>query len=498
MWTDRYKLFVGGEQKMKKKVICSVLLILAVTATTTLAEPQQWRVTDGGNDHWYDVIVVPGGITWTDAKDAADARAGSWHLATITSDAENTFVHNLFANTNSAIGPWIGAYHYYYGFLWDNGETFSYSNWCRDEPSGYDSYVHFSQSASCWNDGPDSDPYDQPSAYIIETFDQNQPPVLDPIGHRSVGEGATLTFTISATDPNGDRLIYSVGNLPPGAVYYVRTQTFSWKTASGDAGNYQVAFTVADSGDPPMSDAEIVTITVGDVNRPPELSAIDNRSVDLDEPLEFVVTAFDSDNQNLSFSAANLPDGASFDRTSRIFQWTPSDADNDVGNHQVTFTVTDDGAPPLSDSKDVTITVGDVNRPPVIGLIGNKVVEAGQLLTFMVTATDPDNDPIEFSAQGLSQGAFFDKASQLFYWAPTSDDIGVNIVRFRVEDSGTPPESNEVFIDIEVTGDNEAAEAEAVAEAEAEVETQDEQPAAITVIKGGSGGKGCFIRSLGN
>ncbi len=49
------------------------------------------------------------------------------------------------------------------------------------------------------------------------------------------------------------------------------------------------------------------------------------------------------------------------------------------GNYNVTFTVTDDGTPAESDSEVVTISVGNVNRPPVLGAIGSKSVDEGDL-----------------------------------------------------------------------------------------------------------------------
>ena len=49
---------------------------------------------------------------------------------------------------------------------------------------------------------------------------QRQPaPVLDPIGDRSVYEGATLSFTLSATDADRETLTFSATGLPTGATF---------------------------------------------------------------------------------------------------------------------------------------------------------------------------------------------------------------------------------------------------------------------------------------
>jgi hypothetical protein len=71
--------------------------------------------------------------------------------------------------------------------------------------------------------------------------------------------GERFTFTISATDPDNDSLIYSAFNLPEGASFDPNTQTFSWTPCYDQAGVYTVHFEVSDGE---LSDAEDITITV--------------------------------------------------------------------------------------------------------------------------------------------------------------------------------------------------------------------------------------------
>ena len=75
--------------------------------------------------------------------------------------------------------------------------------------------------------------------------------------------GENLTFTITATDPNNDSLIYSASNLPDGASFDPDTQTFSWTPRYDQAGIYTVHFEVSDGE---LTDAEDVTITVVQTN----------------------------------------------------------------------------------------------------------------------------------------------------------------------------------------------------------------------------------------
>ena len=277
----------------------------------------------------------------------------------------------------------------------------------------------------------------------------NWPPLLGPIGNKAVNEGELLEFTITATDPDGGSLTLSAGNLPSGASFDAVSQQFSWTPAYGQAGSYaNILFTVTDDGNPPQSDSEAITITVGDVNRLPVLDPIGNKAVNEGELLEFTITATDPDGGSLTFSAGNLPSGASFDAVSQQFSWAP--AYGQAGSYaNILFTVTDDGNPPQSDSEAITITLGDVNRLPVLDPIGNKAVNEEDLLEFTITATDPDGGSLTFSAGNLPSGASFDAVSQQFSWAPAYGQAGsyANIL-FTVTDDGNPPQSDSEAITI--------------------------------------------------
>ena len=276
----------------------------------------------------------------------------------------------------------------------------------------------------------------------------NQPPVLDPIGSRSVDEGDSLSFTVTASDPDGDGLTFSASNVPTGASFNPSTRVFNWTPAFGDAGNYNVTFTVTDDGSPAESDSETVTITVGNVNRPPVLSTIGSKSVDEGDLLTFTVTASDPDGDGLTFSASNVPTGASFNPSTRVFNWTP--AFGDASNYNVTFTVTDDGTPAESDSEVVTISVGNVNRSPVLSTIGSKSVDEGDLLSFAISASDPDGDTLTYSASNLPLGADFNSGTRTFSWTPAIGDAGNYNVQFTVTDDGSPPESDLEIVTITV------------------------------------------------
>ena len=90
----------------------------------------------------------------------------------------------------------------------------------------------------------------------------NVAPVLKAIGNKSINEGTILSFTISASDANGDALTYSASNLPVGATFDPATQTFTWTPSQSQADVYTgVRFQVSDGV---MTDYEDITMTVSD------------------------------------------------------------------------------------------------------------------------------------------------------------------------------------------------------------------------------------------
>ena len=71
----------------------AVLFAIAFTATPTTAlaqtsAPVEWKVSEGGNGHWYAETIDS--LVWTEMRTACQAKGG--HLATLTSQAEWNWV----------------------------------------------------------------------------------------------------------------------------------------------------------------------------------------------------------------------------------------------------------------------------------------------------------------------------------------------------------------------------------------------------------------------
>ncbi len=105
----------------------------------------------------------------------------------------------------------------------------------------------------------------------------NQAPILSAIGNKSGTVGSPVTFTASATDPNGNSLTFSLVNPPTGASINPTSGAFTWTPTS--VGSPSVTVRVTDNGTPAMSDQEAITVTVTADTEPPPPPATGDLSV---------------------------------------------------------------------------------------------------------------------------------------------------------------------------------------------------------------------------
>ncbi len=171
----------------------------------------------------------------------------------------------------------------------------------------------------------------------------NEAPILDPIGNQTVGEGSLLEFVVTANDPNGDSLNYSISGLPDGAAFDSDQQKFSWTPNYAQAGSFNLQVSVTDGT---YSDTEQIVVTVTNSNRPPVISGSPSTSVMATTSYSFTPEASDPDGDAVSFSIANKPGWATFDTTSGQLSGLPTDAQ--VGSYSNIVISVSDGSNSLS------------------------------------------------------------------------------------------------------------------------------------------------------
>lgn len=411
---------------------------------------------DNGTEHNVFVKDFETGVTQkvSVASDGTDGNGDSSYGAISDDGRYITFYSdatNLVLNDTNGVGD---------GFVHDmiTGQTARISEtngvggnlksrMTRNSISGDGKYIVFDSWAT--NLGPWVDTnthHDGSSGFDVflatnPLFVSNNAPVFDPIGSQQVDENQPLQFSVFATDLDSDTVTLSSENLPIGATFDSLTGSFSWTPDYNQVGDYTVRFIATDDGLPIASSTLNVLITVSNVNRAPVLDPIGDKMTDENQTLQFAVSATDPDGDALSYSASNLPAGAAFNPATGIFSWTPSYGQ--AGNYtNVEFTATDNGSPMQLDTKLITITVNDINRPPVFTAIGSQEVPENQPLTFTISATDPDSNSFVLSAANLPIGSTFNSSTGVFSWTPDFSQAGTYVVDFTATDNGTPTASS--------------------------------------------------------
>ncbi len=205
---------------------------------------------------------------------------------------------------------------------------------------------------------------------------------------------------------------------------------------------YSIATDTAGNREAPPIYADAQTV-VALSNNPPSLTL--NAPAAIDEGNALVITADASDPempmQSLLFTLLDGPAGAVINPATGRIDWQTGEG---VGPSTNFFRVRarDNGLPPLSATGAVSVVVREVNSAPVITSIADRIVNEGALLTFAVSAFDPDlpKQSLSFTlGTGAPAGANIQPLSGIFSWRPSEVQGGhTNSIAVVVTDNGSP------------------------------------------------------------
>jgi hypothetical protein len=267
----------------------------------------------------------------------------------------------------------------------------------------------------------------------ITVTDQNDAPTLNDavFGVAENSANGSAVGTVAATDPDvGQSFTYAITagngaggftiNPSTGAITVANSAALDFETTP----SFALTVTATDNGAPPLSDTATVTINLSDANDPPVandagFSLAENSA---NATIVGTYTATDADSgQTLSYAITGGTGAAFFAINAASGQITVSDSsglDFEAGaTRTLTITATDDGAGNLADTGVVTITLTDVNEPPVANDANFSVLENSPNGTAVGTmlATDQDagaNGTLAYAiTAGNTNGAFAINAS---------------------------------------------------------------------------------------
>src|SRR5207249_2822151 len=148
---------------------------------------------------------------------------------------------------------------------------------------------------------------------------------------------------------------------------------------------------VTDNGAPPLSATNSFSVIVNEMNSAPALTVLIDQTVREEETPRRKSTESDADlpGNTLTFSLVSAPDGVNLNPSSGVLTWTPTEAQGPSTN-LITVRVTDNGAPPLSDTRSFTVNVNELNSAPVLTVLIDQTLTELSTLTVTNTASDAD------------------------------------------------------------------------------------------------------------
>jgi hypothetical protein len=168
------------------------------------------------------------------------------------------------------------------------------------------------------------------------------PPTIGGNPATSVNAGAAYSFTPSASDPDGNALVFSIQNRPSWASFDSTTGQLSGTPTTPNIGHYaNIVISVSDGTLAASLPAFTITVSQAPVDQPPTISGNPATSVNVGSAYSFTPSASDPEGQPLTFSIQNQPSWATFDTGSGQLSGTPTAGD--VGSYSNIIISVSDG-----------------------------------------------------------------------------------------------------------------------------------------------------------
>lgn len=208
----------------------------------------------------------------------------------------------------------------------------------------------------------------------------NDAPVLASIGSQSLNEDDTLSFSLSATDSDGDTLTYAITSASSELNASISGSTVTITPDTNYFGSASMTLSVSDGS---LTDSETISVSVTNVNDAPVASAISDVDLDWDSSANMTLSASDPDGDSLTFSAVSADTSAVTASVSGS-TLTLTAATTNSATAGITVTVSDGT---LTHDTSFTVTLTDPAAIDPISLdIGGTSIADGQTYTADLSA----------------------------------------------------------------------------------------------------------------
>ena len=229
---------------------------------------------------------------------------------------------------------------------------------------------------------------DEPGASTTQTYDlevtdilPNRAPVINSVPSFVATPETLYQYQVTATDPEGEAIAYSLENAPLGVTMDLVTGLLEWTPSIDQVGVAEITLKAVD----PTGLGSVQTFSVAvALNTAPTIESTPDPEVSAGDSYQYDVQASDAEGDRLSYRLVQGPAGMTIDSLGRLIGDTTS---ADIGTFDVEIEVSDSRGLTTSQSYQLAVSA-DTEAPMVTLIQNNTVVELGEAVTFQVNGTD--------------------------------------------------------------------------------------------------------------
>ena len=273
----------------------------------------------------------------------------------------------------------------------------------------------------------------------IAVASSNKAPVITGVGGpTSLSAGQAGTWAVSAYDPDGTYLSYSVnwgeGNDIAPSASDSAGSTATFQHTYYTTGTYTITFTVADSKGASTQSTVTVSVTGTSTNHPPAFTSVTCPVTGAS--VTCYVHASDPDGDPVTYAVGFGDSNTEVSGMQNVFAHTYQNA----GTYTISVRAMDKYGAETGTSLQVKVT-GNQNQAPIITEVGGPTApKAGEVGTWTVSAYDPDGTYLSYSVNWGDEGSLKSASDSLqagstATFQHTYAKAGTYIITFTVADN---------------------------------------------------------------
>ncbi len=252
----------------------------------------------------------------------------------------------------------------------------------------------------------------------------NSPPTIFGTPPNQVAVGQSYAFTPSASDPDGDRLTFSVQNKPSWIAFNESTGALSGTPQSGDLGNYEQIVVSVNDGSVNTALPQFAIAVMGQ-NSAPEISGDPDAQIMSGDSYSFTPTATDADGDTLLFSIRNAPRWSEFDSSTGTLSGSPESSD--LGTYSnIRISVSDGSMNSTLPAFDIEVAAAAMGSatlswsPPTQNDDGSPLMDLAGYTIYYGTSPSPLETEIQIDNPGITSYVVDNLVPNTYYFAITA------------------------------------------------------------------------------